>query len=803
MKVIFKVARTELRTLFYSPIAWFLMIVFLIQCGLSFFGQIEVVAREVGMSGSRQEFFTSITDWVFLGPTGLFNNVINKLYLYIPLLTMSLISREISSGTIRLLYSSPVRMYEIVLGKFMAMMIYSLLLVLVIGVFIVPGIMDIQHAETGLLLSALFGFYLLLCAYCAIGVFMSCLTGYQVVAAISTFVMIGILSYIGGIWQDIGFVRELTYYLSINGRTQKMLMGLITTKDVLYFIIIVYIFLGLSIYKLKSGMESGSATVKAFRYTAIVASALLIGYLSSIPGRVGYLDTTFSKSRTLTPKVQQIVKDLGDDPLEVTAYTNLLDGYYYLGSPTSYNANKARWEPYLRFKNNIILNNVMYYDSVPSAFMRKDYAGKTLKEIAEQYARLRGVDMEDLLTPEEIREKTDLTGEENRYVMQLKWKGRTTFLRVFNDRFVWPGETEVAAALQRLQMVTLPKIAFVSSELERVINKSGDRNYQTLTNLPSFRYSLINQGFDVRSISLDNDTIPGDISVLVLADPRVDLSPAAMEKLKQYINSGGNLLLAGEPGRQSVLNPLLKGTGVQLNEGTVIQESPDDAPDFVSAFVEKKAGAFYKPLEYSIEDSLKLTMPGAVSISYTSDGPFSIRPLVRTDSKTSWNRIRPFDPGTMIQASVLKPGATPAAVTSGEENEWPEEAAGSQRPDSVGVVTFNEAAGDVKGPVTTVVALDRKINGKVQRIVVAGDADFLSNKELSRRLTANFVFSTSLFRWMSGGEFPIDASRPDARDKKITTTLEGIKWQRIICLWILPGILLAVAAVLLVRRKRK
>src|SRR6187402_2622551 len=139
MKLIFKVARTELRTLFYSPIAWFLMIAFLIQCGIAFFSQVEFAARMVSMSANGN-FYDSITGWVFLGLNGMFVSVMDKLYLYIPLLTMSLISREISSGTVRLLYSSPVSMVEIVLGKYVAMMVYSLLMVMIVAVFMLSGI---------------------------------------------------------------------------------------------------------------------------------------------------------------------------------------------------------------------------------------------------------------------------------------------------------------------------------------------------------------------------------------------------------------------------------------------------------------------------------------------------------------------------------------------------------------------------------------------------------------------------------------------------------------------------------------
>lgn len=804
MKVIFKVARTELSTLFFSPIAWFLLIVFWIQCGVTFFNLMEFVTRQVEMSGDKQEFYTSITDSVFLGFQGLFKNVMDNLYLYIPLLTMSLISREINSGTIKLLYSSPVSMFEIVLGKYIAMLLYSLLLVLIVGMYVISGATNIQHADTGMLLTALLGFYLLLCVYSAIGLFMSSLTGYQVVAALSTFVAIGIFSYIGTVWQDIDFVRELTYYLSISGRTQKMLAGLITTKDLLYFIIIVCMFLSLTVFKLKAGMESKSGAVKTARYVSIVAAALLIGYISSVPGFVGYWDTTSDKSRTLTPEVQKIVKNLGDEPLEVTAYVNLIDRYYYLGSTGSYNRNLARWEPYLRFKDNIVLKKVLYYDTVTSLNMKKYYAGKTVDQLAAQYAKSMSVDLKDVLKPQQIRKLIDLSVEDNRYVMQLKWKGRTTFLRVFDDLLTWPSETEVAAALQRLQQATMPKVAFVNSELEREISKTGDRDYKILTNTPAFRHSLLNQGFDVMNISLQNDSIPAGISALVLADPLIELSELAMAKLRRYVENGGNMLIAGEPGRQSVLNPLLKALGLKLDDGMVISETADETPSFVAGFVQKEAGGFYKPLKYMIDDSVMLYMPGAAGLSYEKNGSFSVMPLIKTDPEKSWLRIKPVNLEMMVRASVAKQDAA-ANVMSHFALEGGQKAAPSgKRNDSAGTVTYNPEDGDLMGPLTTVVALNRRVNGRDQRIVVAGDADFLSNKELNRQQrNANFVFSTALFRWMSGGEFPVDTRRPDPRDKKVSTTLDKLKVERTIYLWGIPAIMLLFGAVVLIRRKRK
>lgn len=802
MKTIIRVAKTELRLLFYSPIAWFLMVVFMIQCAYMYVGSLKGVALTQELGGIGAMMLNNITTRVFLGSGGLFGSIMQNLYLYIPLLTMGLISREISGGTIKLLYSSPIKVREIVIGKYLAMMIYSLILVVIASIFIISGMFHIDHAEVGMLLTSILGFYLLLCAYAAIGLFMSTLTTYQVIAALCTFMMIGILSYIGGLWQRIEFVRELTYFLSINGRTQEMLQGMLTTKDVIYFLVIVFMFLGFSIYKLKDTMESKPWTLKATRYIIVFACAMLIGFLSSIPGFIGSYDATFNKTNTLTPRVKQILKDLGAEPLEVIAYANLLDGTYYIGGPDTYSQNKSRWNAYTRFKSNIKLKTVIYYDSAmnnPYLFMQ--YPGKNMKEIAEQVAKRNDMELSSYLGPKEIRKEIDLRPEANRYVMQLKWKGEKAWLRVFDDIQVWPSETEVAVVLKRLQKAKLPKIAFVNGHLERDINKLSDRDYKLLSNHPTFRLSLMNQGFDSQSLMLDSEEIPSDISLLVLADPRIELSESAKARLAAYISKGGNLLIAGEPGRQDLINPLLTTLGVQLSPGMLIQETRNDAPSTIAQEITPYAGTFYKGLAKAAETKMRVVSPGAAGLTWSDNSAFKVQALLKTQPNISWNRMKPFDPEMMMSARM---DTTGMAKEKPEVSSVPGQPIGSgRRNKTLGVITFSAADGDVQGPITTAISLVRKINNKEQRIIVSGDADFISNSELGKNGTANFYFSTGIFCWLGGGEYPIDTARPDAQDKKLTITLKEIAVLKVIYVWVMPAILISLATILLIRRKRK
>lgn len=770
MKTIFRIAKTELRVLFYSPIAWFLLVAFFIQCGIAYFFQLNSNASLQEMGGEQLRYMNHLTIRIFSSNGSVFSNVMQKLYLYIPLLTMGLISRETSSGTIKLLYSSPIKVRDIVLGKYLAMLIYSVLMVAAMSVFIVAGMWQIKSMDSGIMMSAILGLFLLLCTYAAIGLFMSSLTTYQVVAAVCTFVMIGILSFIGTIWQGLDFVRDLTYFLSIQGRTQKMLFGLISSKDVLYFLVIIFMFIGFTYFKLKSGIESRPFIVKAMRYVMVVVIGLAVGYVSSRPVFTLYTDTTVHQEQTLTPNAREIIKELGDEPLEVVTYNNALNRYMWLGMPQQRNRVLDNWDLYTRFKPDISFSFVQYYAEPldnPQYPFSKMYPDKTVKEAAEQTIRGMGMKAKDFKTPEEIRKIINLEPELNRYVMQLKYKGRSTFLRVFDDQLIWPGETEVSAAFKRLLQAKLPKILFVTGNLERDINKIGAREYMTVTNTKTFRYSLINQGFDSDTISLDSHDIPEDITTLVLADPKTTLSPVALAKLEQYIDKGGNLLIAGEPGKQTVLNPVLQKLGVQMMEGVVAQPSRNLTPDVVLPELTPLAKSLSAGVARSAEDSLKVAVPGVTGLTY-GNSPFTVEPLLLTDAQKSWVR----------KTSLVLDSAQ---------------------------IVYDTSAGDEKKAVPVMISLTRKINGKEQRIIVAGDADFMSNANLNRVdvETANFPFITALFSWLDYKQFPIDTHRPESNDNRVKVSLDDVELLKIIYLWVMPGIMIAFGAILLIRRKRK
>lgn len=758
MRTIYRIAKLELSTLFYSPVAWLVLIIFMIQSGWNYMYILERLerAQQLGIGGD------DLTARIFAGFVGVYTKMQENLYLYIPLLTMGLISREISSGSIKLLFSSPIKVHEIVLGKFMAMVAYCFLLMTILLLLCAISLFTIGSADAGFMISGLVGLYLQICAYSAIGLFMSCLTSYQVVAAISTLVVLAALNFVGGLWQGIDFVRDITYFLSISGRSDKIIEGLITSKDVLYFVIVIVLFLGLTVLKLQSARESKPAAVKAIRYVLFVCTILLAGYISSRPALTLYADMTRNKNRTLTENSQGVIKSL-THPLKITTYVNLLDENYYRGLPEYRNSDLELFSKYIRFKPDIEMKYVYFYDSTANEELYSSNKGIGTLALAKKVADSRKLDIRMFMTPAEIAAVIDLKPEGNRFVRQLEYNGKKTFLRMYNDLYRNPSEKEITAAMKRL-IATPPKIAFIKGHNERSIDRMGDQDYKVSTVEQTFRYALVNQGFDIMEIDLSTRNIPAGIAALVIADPKSSLQDAEVKKIMTYIAAGGNMLIAGEPGRTHFLSPVTDGLGIQFKAGTLVQQSRDFSPDLLQTGIAKGA----EDIMVLRRKDAVVSFPGAAALQYRDTNNFRIKPLIITDPANTWNKIAAID------------------IASQE-------------------VSFDEKAGDERSRFPVALALTRTLDNREQRIMVIGDADFMSNSELGRRniSSSNFAFTTELFKWFSFGAFPIDTTLPEPEDKTILVSHDEISWLRIAFIGILPALIAGGVIWLLLRRKRR
>ncbi|QEC40671.1 Gldg family protein [Pseudobacter ginsenosidimutans] len=627
MRSIYRIGRQELSILFHSPVAWLILIVFPIQIGMDFAEYILMLGRSQRMGTSFQQ----VTNIVFASQNGFYVGVKNTLYFYIPLLTMGLISRELHSGSIKLLLSSPVKVRDIVLGKYLSMMVYGLILVAIIGMYGFAGSFFIGNIDYLMVISGAFGLYLLICAYAAIGLFMSSLTSYQVVAAISTLAVLALLNFVGGLFQGNDVIRHVTYFLSISGRTEQFISGLISSEDVIYFLLIITFFLSITGMRLQAGREAKSVRLKITRYAVLIAGCVIIGYISSRPRTTGYIDMTVSKSRTLGEKSVAFLKQM-DKPLRITTYVNVLGDNFYLGAPEKKSFDERLFNQYRRYIPDLQMDYVYYYDMADNKNLLKSNRGSSIEEIAKKVADIQKMDFKKLLGPAEIRKIVDLAPEQNRIVRQLEYGNRKTFLRYYEDIMTYPSEQEITAAIKRLmEPEKIPVIRFVTGHDERSAFRSGDADLRKSAAELSFRYSLINQGFDIDTLNLINDNIPAGTSALVLADPKNAYTEAELQKIKAHIDAGGNMMILSETTSQAFLDPVCEYIGVKTGTENIMQQSKDYAPDLVQALFTQDTDAFSDRYKMMRADSAIITMPGVSTVSYMEQS-FKAIPLLK-----SWN----------------------------------------------------------------------------------------------------------------------------------------------------------------------
>lgn len=768
MRKILKIAKVELNVLFYSPIAWLLLVIFMVQCSLTFFGMLQNYGNAFA---NGYNLGRPLTAELFGGTIGLFTNVQSYLYLYMPILTMGLMSRETSSGSIKLLLSSPVKLSEIILGKYLAMVFYGLLMMGVLMIYSLIGLFGIAHVESGVIFSGLLGIFLLMCAYSAIGLFMSCLTIYQVVAAISTLAVFAALRYVGGLWQQYDFFRDLTYFLSISGRTDKMIMGIIVTRDLFYYVIIIALFLWLCILLLKGQRELKSNTYKTLRYMLFVCGALLIGYVTSRPVLTGYLDATQNKSFTILPASQKVAERFKDGELNITTYDNLLAPGYYQFLPANRNQDFFSIEPFKRFVPGMSIEYKYYYQP-PTDTDMAEYRNSPLlrhikgtNQLARRMAENDDLDFNLFKTPQEVSQHIDLKSFGYLNMRQLEYKGKVTYLNYLSKEFIpMPGEPEWIAALKRLTQ-PVPHVTYIVGNNERNLTHFKDKGYYTFFLEPLKRISLVNQGFDVDSLNLNDADIPANTSILVIGDPTEPFSAAAQQKLSAYINSGGNLFISTQAGRADAINPLLSKCGVQLKKGQLVNPGVNSSGEKVEGEFTEASGSTDPAFDTLRSKSITMRLPDVGALAYSDSGSFKTTPIVASPA-TGWLKKAPVN----VDAA------------------------------SVG---FSSADGDEKGSFPIMLALARSIKNKQQRILVSSDASFISNEGLNKpSIIGETEASHAIFRWLTYGEYPVLIDRPAAQDTTLNIGKENIALLQVICKYIIPGLIALFGIILLFRRRR-
>ncbi len=242
--MILHIALRELRSLFLSPLAWTILAVIQFILGWRFLVQLDFffsIQPQLAVLDNAP----GVTDLV-AAPLFEFAGMI--LLLILPLMTMRLLSEERRSGSLKLLLSSPLSMTDIVLGKYLAMVIFIILVIALVAIMPLSLLFG-TTLDLGKLAAGMFGTLLMAAAFAAAGLYLSALTRYPTVAAVSSFgllIMLLIIDAAGGNQQ----AGPLFSYLSIMRHNTAMLRGIIDSADVAYYLLFGITFIALTIRQL-------------------------------------------------------------------------------------------------------------------------------------------------------------------------------------------------------------------------------------------------------------------------------------------------------------------------------------------------------------------------------------------------------------------------------------------------------------------------------------------------------------------------------------------------------------------------
>jgi len=225
MRNIWFIAKKEFRSYFASPVAYVVGGIVLLTLGFFFWNDISYAVQ-------TQQYVPNIQSTFQL-------YVFPLLFLAAPAITMRTMAEENRMGTLELLLTSPVRDWELIVGKwlgsfmlFMCLTAITLIYPLVLNSMIQPGI------DQGIIITGYLGLILMIAALCAIGVFISSLFSNQIAALLTSVGVMIVFWVIATPAQSmVGTGADILNYISIPGHFYNtFLNGIVDLQDIIFYL---------------------------------------------------------------------------------------------------------------------------------------------------------------------------------------------------------------------------------------------------------------------------------------------------------------------------------------------------------------------------------------------------------------------------------------------------------------------------------------------------------------------------------------------------------------------------------------
>lgn len=587
MRSILGIARRELSVAFNSPLAYIVLGVFLLVCGIKFF-------FFPGVFYFGRASYRTFFDWMPAFLTVL-----------APALTMRMLAEEKKTGTLELLMTLPVRDHEIAIGKWLAgtaIIAVGLAFSAVNAIAIAPLTVEGQGFDWGPVVGGYLGSVLLSAALVATGVFFSSLTKNQVIAFI-------LATVVGGLNLMLAFaivifptsLGEPLQYLSAFYHFESLGRGVIDWRDVLFFVSLTAGLL-LGTTQVISRHRQVGASVQASTMVLVTIGILVFVNLFALrlPLR---LDLTRDQTYTLAEATEETLEKL-EAPVTITAY-------FTKDLPPPFSDN-ARFVKDLLEEYRAVAGSQLSFSFVdPQAEetqedkdlkkdVKQDIFGRQIREATSVEKELAGLGIQ----PVEVRVLEQDQAQTRRAYMgiSVRYGEEKEALPVVQDTSSL--EYDLTTIIRRLTASKRPVLAVIQGHGE----PDPDQELARLK-------AAMEQNYEVRPLTLSGEAgakVPDDVDAIVVIGPQSAYSDAEQRAIDDFVMLGKaagfflgrdavDLRTFQPTPTQSGLEALLGAWGIELGSQLV------GDVECANLSVQEKRGFFtvQRPIQYPFIPTLK------------------------------------------------------------------------------------------------------------------------------------------------------------------------------------------------------
>lgn len=644
----------------------------------------------------------------------------------VPILTMRILAEERKQKTDQLILTAPVPVWKIVVGKYLAMATVFLCAVVVVCFY--PIIMSffgtVNMAEAYV---SVFGYVLYGLAGIAVGMFISSITESQVVAMVLSFVAMFITYMMSGITSMISSTGNIaTKILScfdFGSRMQDFYNGIFSITDTAYYLTVIGLgifFTVQSIQKRRYTISTKKLKAGAYSSTMIVivtvAAVFFNLMVNELPESAQSIDMTNNKLYSITQDTEDFLGQLSED---ITIYV--------LASESNHDTNVEKTlNKYQEVSNHI---KVEYKDpSVYPAFA-SNYSDSSVSSgslIVEGSKRSKVIDYSELYQTE---------------FDYSTYQSTTTG---------YDAEGQVTSALSYVTSDNNTKIYAITGHGESDVTES-------------FTGSLSKANIEVESLNLiSEESIPEDAQAILIMAPQSDYSAEDAQKVKDYLNNGGNALvtLGWVEGSMDNFKGILAEYGLSVGTEVVMETS---------------AGNYAQNNPFYLLPTISSTeITSTVSGNYYIFMPYAVG--ITTNSEDENNNIT-----TLLSTSESSYG----------------------KADIQNATSYEKEDGDIDGPFYLGASSERTIDDKTSTVIVYSCDSMFTDEADSMVAGANKELFKSSVNSIVTADVSVSIPVKDYETSYLTVPQLQTVTIGLITVVAIPLVLLITGIVITVRRRKK